>query len=99
MNRSALSFALAAGLVLAAAAARPALAYDLVTNGGFETASLSGWTPFSQGASGGTGGWYAKTGSGNGTYSNLPTSPPPAGSWEAVADNSGRVAALGIERS
>src|SRR6185295_13303436 len=57
------------------------------------TTSLSGWTPFNQGASGGTGSWYAKS-TGNGQYSGLPISPPPAGSWEAVADNNGRVAAI-----
>ena len=89
MIRPALPLAFAIALLTAA----PAAAYDLVVNGGFETASLSSWTPFSQGASGGTGGWYAKS-SGNGTYSGLPISPPPAGSWEAVADNSGRVAAI-----
>ena len=90
MNRHALALV---AVVLAFSAARPARAYDLVQNGGFETASLLGWQPFNQGASGGTGSWYAKS-SGNGTYSGLPISPPPAGSWEAVADNNGRVAAI-----
>jgi hypothetical protein len=70
-----------------------ATAYDLVLNGGFETGSLASWGTFNQGASGGQGAWYAHT-SGNGTYSGLPTSPPPAGSWQAVADNSGRAAAI-----
>lgn len=91
VNRHAL--ALVAAFVLAAAATHIAHAYELVQNGGFETASLSGWQPFNQGSSGGTGSWYAKS-SGNGTYSGLPISAPPAGSWEAVADNSGRVAAI-----
>jgi len=74
-------------------AAPAAHAYDLVYNGGFESGSLSSWQTFNQGASGGTGSWYANSG-GNGSYSGLPTSPPPAGSWQAVADNSGRAAAI-----
>jgi hypothetical protein len=73
--------------------ASPAAAYDLMQNGGFETASLSAWQTFNQGASGGQGSWYANNGS-NGTYSGLPTSVPPAGAWQAVADNSGRAAAI-----
>ncbi len=71
----------------------PAAAYDLITNGGFETGSLSSWQTFNQGASGGQGSWYPHS-SGNGTYSGLPTSPPPAGAWQAVADNNGRAAAI-----
>jgi hypothetical protein len=71
----------------------PALAYDLAQNGGFEAGSLASWQTFNQGASGGTGSWYAHS-NGNGTYSGLPTSPPPSGSWQAVADNSGRAAAI-----
>jgi len=90
VNRHAL---LALLIALALAAPPAARAYELVSNGVFETASLAGWQTFNQGASGGTGSWYAKS-SGNGTYSGLPISPPPAGSWEAVADNSGRVAAI-----
>lgn len=89
MKRSTWVLALA-GLVLAV----PAGAYDIMQNGGFEAGNLSGWQIFNQGAAGGTGSWYAKTGTGNGTYSGLPTSPPPTGSWEAVADNSGKVAAI-----
>lgn len=88
MNRSFLLSAL-----FAAALAPPAAAYDLLTQGGFETGSLADWQTFDQGASGGTGSWYAHT-SGNGTYSGLPTSPPPVGSWQAVADNNGRAAAI-----
>jgi hypothetical protein len=80
-------------LALTAAVARAASAYELVVNGGFETASLGGWQTFNQGASGGTGSWYANNGA-NGTYSGLPSSAPPAGSWQAAADNSGRVAAI-----
>jgi len=77
----------------AAAVSVPAHAYEVVANGGFETASLSGWQTFNQGASGGQGSWYANNGS-NGTFSGLPTSPPAAGSWQAAADNNGRAAAI-----
>lgn len=85
-----LFWVLVLGSVVASAQAQ---AYDVVANGGFETANLSGWQIFNQGASGGQGSWYANNG-GNGTYSGLPTSPPAAGTWQAVADNSGRAAAI-----
>ena len=75
------------------APALPAAAYDIAQNGGFETTPLASWQTFSQGHLGGQGSWYSHT-SGNGTWSGLPTSPPSAGSRQAVADNSGRVAAI-----
>jgi len=74
------------------ATAAPAAAYDLVANGNFQTGSLSSWTTFNQGSSGGQGSWYIHA-SGNGTYSGLPTSPP-TGGFQAVADNNGRAAVI-----
>src|SRR5688572_27138200 len=73
--------------------AAPGFAYEVVLNGSFETPPLVSWQTFNQGASGGQGSWYDHT-SGNGTFSGLPTSAPPAGTRQAVADNNGRAAAI-----
>lgn len=73
-------------LTLGAATAQPASAQELITNGGFESGSLSSWQAVSQ--SGGSSSFYARP---NKTQINpyQSTVGPATGSYYAVSDQTG----------
>ena len=73
-------------LALGAAIAAPASAQQLITNGGFESGSLSGWTTANQ--TGSSGGFFARS---NGTQFDpfRSTVGPKSGSYYAVSDQTG----------
>jgi hypothetical protein len=72
-------------LLLAAAITGTAWA-DLITNGGFETGTFSGWAETNQ--AGGAGNWYIQSGT-TSPASGLPVPAPPQGNHAAMADSSG----------
>ena len=63
-----------------------ARADELITNGGFETGTLAGWSVFDQ--AGGFGSWFARN-LPSGPLSGLPTVGPSSGMWYALTYQQG----------
>lgn len=68
------------------AAAQPAMATDLIVNGGFESGSLSGWTNYNQ--AGGNGDWFVVSGTAT-PLSSFVTVGAASGDYYAVTDQTG----------
>jgi hypothetical protein len=77
-------FALALALVWAGSA--PAAPIQLITNGGFETGDLTGWTEMDQ--AGGSGSWFTSSATSS-PLSGFPTVGPAGGTFYAVTDQTG----------
>jgi len=78
----------ALAVVITSASLAVAAPIELVTNGNFETGSLTGWTVTNQ--PGGSGSWYIDTPGSDTPVSGLPTAAnPTGGSFYAVTDQGG----------
>jgi hypothetical protein len=73
-------------LFLGLASAAFAVTIQLITNGGFETGDLTGWTLAN--AAGGSGSFLIQTGSGS-PLNNFSVPPPPGGTYAAMTDQGG----------
>jgi hypothetical protein len=79
---------LCAGVLVVASfsVASEAHAVALISNGGFETGSLSGWT--NQDQVGGSGSWFIQSGTGS-PLNGFSVQAPPGGTFAAMTDQSG----------